>query len=251
MRVFADATERLAGAEVRIFHDHVHEQFRSQGLTGRELLGATDAIANPALDLAEPAIIYFHRRALHRANREDFLRHLAEITTQPAARPGETEMTVMFVDLAGFTPLTVALGDHGVAEVLQRFAMIVRRNAEAHGGRIIKQIGDAFMLVFARPADAIPFGLALLEESTVDPDLPALHIGAHYGQVLHREGDYFGNGVNLAARVTSASEAGQFLITPELETAAAELCPARYVALAARELKGVAEPVRLVEVRPA
>jgi class 3 adenylate cyclase len=93
--------------------------------------------------------------------------------------------------------------------------------------------------------------LALLEDSRVDPDMPALHIGAHHGQVLHREGDYFGNGVNLAARVASASEAGQFLITPELETAAAGLCPARYVALAPRELKGVAEPVPLVEVGPA
>lgn len=47
IRVFADATERLANAEARIFHDYVHEQFRADGLSGRDLLEATDAIAKP------------------------------------------------------------------------------------------------------------------------------------------------------------------------------------------------------------
>ena len=90
IRVFADATERLADAQVRIFHDHVHEQFRAAGLSGMQLLESTEAIAKPALALVEPAIVYFHRRAWQKANRDDFLRHLAEATTPPAARPGKS-----------------------------------------------------------------------------------------------------------------------------------------------------------------
>jgi class 3 adenylate cyclase len=247
IRVFAESTERLADAEIRIFHDHVHEQFRAQGLTGPELLAATEAIGKPALTLAEPAVLYFHRRAYHKANREDLLRHLAEATTPPAARPGETTATVMFVDLAGFTPLTVTLGDSGVAEVLQRFAGIVRRNADAYAGRIIKQIGDAFMLVFDRPSDAIPFGLTVMRHCGQDPDLPPLHIGAHRGPLLYRDGDYFGNAVNLAARIASASEAGQFLITRDLQ-AAADQAAARFDPLPPRPLKGVGEPPTLFAV---
>lgn len=46
---------------------------------------------------------------------------------------------------------------------------------------MIKQIGDAFMLVFAEPADAITFGLAIKDAAGVEPKFPALHIGANPG----------------------------------------------------------------------
>src|SRR5262249_62285827 len=85
IRVFADATDRLADAVVRTFHDYVHERVRAEGLEGRELLDATQAVGKPALDLVEPALLHFHRRAYQRANREDLLRHLAEDTTPPRA----------------------------------------------------------------------------------------------------------------------------------------------------------------------
>src|SRR4051812_24932700 len=59
IRVFVDTMERLADAEVRIFHDHVHDQFRVQGITGRDLLAATESVGKPALELVEPAVLYF------------------------------------------------------------------------------------------------------------------------------------------------------------------------------------------------
>jgi class 3 adenylate cyclase len=48
------------------------------------------------------------------------------------------------------------------------------------------------MLTFARPADAIEFGLAMDRFVDAEPQFPALHIGAHQGSVLYREGDYVG-----------------------------------------------------------
>ena len=249
LRVFADTTDRLADASVRIFHDYVHEQFRVGGLSGRELIEATDAIAKPALTLVEPAVLYFHRRAWQKANRDDFLRHLAEATTPPAAAPGESMATAMFVDLAGFTPMTVTLGDQAVAEMLRVFAMTVRGAANQHGGRIIKQIGDAFMLVFDRAPEAVRFGLDLSGRVGTQEDFPGLHLGAHYGALLHREGDFYGNAVNLAARVTSASGQDQFLITTPLHAEVADTVAAEFVALPERTLKGLADPVALFEVR--
>src|SRR4051794_10012141 len=73
------------------------------------------------------------------------------------------------------TPLTLVLGDHGVAKVLQLFSTVVRGACSRHGGRIVKQIGDAFMLVFDRPGDAIAFGLDVREAAAREPDLPGLH----------------------------------------------------------------------------
>jgi class 3 adenylate cyclase/YHS domain-containing protein/DNA-binding transcriptional MerR regulator len=249
LRVFADATDRLADAVVRTFHNYVHERFRAQGLGGWQLLEATQRVGRPALELVEPTLLYFHRRAYQRANRENVLRHLAEETTPPSSTPGEEHGTVLFVDLASFTPLTATMGDQAAADVLRRFGVTVRSGATRHAGRIVKQIGDAFMLTFARPADAIEFGLAMDRFVDAEPQFPALHIGAHHGSVLYREGDYVGGTVNLAARVASSGAAGQFLITEDLREAAGDLADAAFTLLPPRRLKGIADPIRLVGVR--
>jgi len=249
VRVYTELMERLADAENRIFHDHVHERFRSSGLSGRELLEATTSVGKPALELVEPAVLYFHRKGWEKANRDDFLRHLAEATTPPQARPGEHTAVVMFVDLAGFTPLTLALGDHGVAELLQQFSTIVRSHALARGGRIVKQIGDAFMLVFDQADDAVRFGLETMRETAEHPEVPDLHVGAHWGPILYREGDYYGGGVNLAARVASSTDPGQFLVSRALREAARHAIGAEFVQLPVRTLKGVGDSVAVFEVR--
>ena len=250
VRVYADLLDRLADAEVRIFHDYVHEQFRAHGLSGRDLLTATESLGKPLLALVEPAVLYFHRRAWERVNGEDLLRHLMEETTPSAVTPGESIATVMFIDLAGFTPLTVAMGDTAAADVLRRFAAIVRDSAGRNGGRIVKQIGDAFMLTFTQPGDAISFGLDVGRLVAAESLFPAVHIGAHTGTVLFREGDYVGGAVNLAARVASASDAGQFLITDTTRAAGGQAQDAQFTALPARMLKGISEPVELIDVRP-
>ena len=249
VRVFADAMDRLADAEVRTFHDYVHERFRAQGLVGRELLDVSRSVGRPMLELAEPAIVYFHRRAYDRASREDLLRHLAESTNPPTATPGEEQATVLFVDLVSFTPLTATMGDQAAADVLGTFGTTVRGSAARYGGRSVKQIGDAFMLIFGYPRQAIEFGCAM--ECFVDTlsQFPALHIGAHCGSLLYREGDYIGATVNLAARVASAGAAGQFLITEDLRDAAGELVGVTYRTLPPQRLKGIADPICLIEVR--
>ncbi|HWS93447.1 MAG TPA: adenylate/guanylate cyclase domain-containing protein, partial [Mycobacterium sp.] len=185
-----------------------------------------------------------------RANREDLLRHLTEETNPPPPTPGEEHATVLFVDLASFTSLTATMGDQTAADVLRRFSNTVRTKAIRHRGRIVKQIGDAFMLMFTQPTDAIEFGLAMAHFVDAEPQFPALHIGAHQGTVLYREGDYLGGTVNLAARVAAAGAAGQFLITEKLRDAADEVADAEFVSLSPRRLKGIRDPICLIEVRP-
>jgi adenylate cyclase len=249
VRVFADTMDRLADAVVRTFHNYVHERFRAQGLVGRKLLAATEGVGKPLLELVEPAVLHFHRRAYQRANREDLLRHLAERSTPPSSTPGEEQATVLFVDLASFTPLTATMGDQAAANVLQRFSATVRNSATQHAGRILTQIGDAFMLMFTRPADAIEFGLTMDRFVDAESQFPALHIGAHHGTVLYRDGDYVGGTVNLAARVAAAGAAGQFLITEDLRNAVGAFADADFTQLPPRRLKGIPDPIRLIDVR--
>jgi YHS domain-containing protein len=105
------------------------------------------------------------------------------------------------------------------------------------------------MLMFAQPADAVEFGLEMDRFIDAEPQHSALHIGAHCGTVLYREGDYVGATVNLAARVASVGAAGQFLITEDLRDAVGDLADADFVPLPPRRLKGIPDPISLVEVR--
>lgn len=247
LRVLSDSLGKVSETMTRVFHLYVHERFRAEGLHGEELLAATESLAVPMFDLIEPAVLYFHRKAWERANREDLLLHVLEDTTPPAVVPGELVRTILFVDLSSFTPLTEVMGDAVAARIVERFSEMVRETALGCDGQVVKQIGDEFMLVFPTPASAVAFGVGMRTAAAAEPRFPALRIGANAGSVLYREGDYVGANVNLAARVTSAATRNQFLVTH----AVAEASPTpdvRFRTVGTRSLKGIADDVHLFEV---
>jgi adenylate cyclase len=247
-RVMSDSLGRVSEAMVRLFHVHVHEQFRAQGLSGPELMAATQNLADPMSDLVDPFVMYLHRKAWERANREDMILHLLEEAAPPSAEPGEIVRTILFVDLSSFTPLTEAMGDAAAARIVERFSDMVRDTAADCDGQVLKQIGDEFMLVFPDPQHAVSFGVGIQRAGAAEPRFPALRIGAQSGSILYREGDYVGANVNLAARVTSAAQRNQFLVTDAVRQTV-DLDGITFEEVGARSLKGVSEPVDLYEVR--
>lgn len=176
--------------------------------------------------------MYFHRKARERASLEDMLLHLCEDVTPPGDVVGQMVTTVMFVDLASFTPLTMAMGDAVAGHVVDRFCDVVRTRSEVCGGRIVKQIGDAFMIVFGDAANAIRCGLDIDAAVADEPQFPALHAGAHVGPLLYREGDYLGHTVNVAARVASQAEAHEVIVSAALRNAAGDMEGIEFVGLA-------------------
>lgn len=154
-------------------------------------------------------------------------------------------MTVCFVDMSGYTAMA-ARDEHSallLAGVLRKTA---RDAAEHHGGRLVKTIGDAALLSFPTPPDA----LAGLEElrlryrrgtAALEIDTLPLHAGMHHGEVVvGRDGDIYGADVNLAARLQGAASDGELLGS---ETAVAGLgdrpCEHRHL-----QLKNIPVPVR-------
>jgi adenylate cyclase len=247
-RVMSDSLGRVSEAMVRLFHVHVHEQFRAQGLSGAELMAASENLADPLSELVEPFLMYLHHKAWERANREDMILHLLEEQAPPSAEPGEITRTILFVDLSSFTPLTEAMGDAAAARIVERFSDMVRDAAADCDGQVLKQIGDEFMLVFPDPQRAVWFGVGIRRVAAAEPRFPALRIGAQSGSILYREGDYVGANVNIAARVTAAAERNQFLVTSAvLEGVDSE--DVQFQSVGNRELKGVSEPLELFEVR--
>jgi class 3 adenylate cyclase/YHS domain-containing protein len=249
IRVYHDSLGRAADATVRIFHLYVHEAFRGAGLEGTALAEATRGVSDQMRHLIEPTIAYFFQNAWRRAFDDDFVLHVREATTPVGATAGEIQTTVVFIDLSSFTPLTEAMGDESAAAVINRFSEIVRSATVVHRGQVVKQIGDAFMLVFSDAVDAVVCAVAMDDEVASEPAFPAVRIGAHTGAVLYREGDYIGANVNLAARVAGAADRRQILVTAAVRDAIGDLVGIEVLSIGARRLKGVAADVELFEVR--
>ncbi len=249
IRVYHDSLGRAADATVRLFHLYVHEVFRGAGLKGAALAEASGRVSDRNRHLIDPIVAFFFRNAWRRALDEDFVVHVREATTPVGSAAGEILTTVVFVDLSSFTPLAEAMGDESAAAVVNRFSEIVRSAAESQRGQVVKQIGDAFMLVFPDARDAVGCAMAIDEAVAAEPAFPAVRSGAHTGAVLYREGDYIGANVNLTARVAAAAHRHQLLITEALREALGDAGGLEIAPIGAHRLKGVAADVNLFEVR--
>ena len=141
---------------------------------------------------------------------------------------GIRQVTFLFTDLKGSTALYERLGDLNAYGLVREHFALLDAVAHKHAGAIVKTIGDAVMAAFSRPADAVAAALRILQE--ID-DLNRKHggpaiilkVGAHCGPsiavTLNENLDYFGQTVNIAARVQSFADAGQICLSEALYTA--------------------------------
>jgi class 3 adenylate cyclase/YHS domain-containing protein len=251
LRVFGDALGRIGEAEVKLFHIHVHERLRADGVVGAELFDVTESITRSIETLAEPALVYLHRRALAHAFRDDLTVHLIdELGLED--RLGAADRlwrAVLFVDLCDFTPLTAAMGDATAVDVVERFASAARHHVNRSGGRAVKHIGDAVLAVFPDADAAIASALELDAQLSTEPRFPAVHAGIDCGAVLYHDGDYFGSVVNTAARIAAEAERHELLVTEPARRAARELETLEFIPVGERSLKGLSEPLEVYRVQ--
>src|SRR5262245_7120606 len=141
VRVHVDTLDRAADAESRLFHFYVHERMKAEGISGGELVEAVRASSDRVMPLIEPMVLYFHRKGWAKALREDAVFHVREHADQRSAAdiPGQLQIAIVFVDLAGFTSLAEAMGDQTAAHVIERFADLVRAAVGRREGRVVKQ----------------------------------------------------------------------------------------------------------------
>jgi class 3 adenylate cyclase/YHS domain-containing protein len=252
MRVYADALWRVAETETRLFHFYVHEPLKAHDLSPSELAEASAALSARMVPLTEPAILYFHRRAWRQAVLDDAMLYLQDDKDAlGTGLPGQMRTAVVFVDLSSFTSLADVMGDHAAAQVLERFSGVVREAANKSNGRVVKQIGDAFMLVFSDAKDAVACALEIDRQATSEAQFPAVRSGIHAGSVLYREGDYVGATVNLAARLAATAQPHQVAVTSAVREAVAELPGVTFESLGTRRLKGLPQEIDVFRARAA
>jgi class 3 adenylate cyclase len=245
-RVLGDSMRRFAETEMRITHKYLHEPLLASRTSEREIARQTqDVLESAVLPVMDPLILAIHRQHLLRFVIEDALLHLE--AAERGGPPGTIEAAMLFVDLTSFTSLTSAMGDEAAADVIDRFDRLVRPLVLDHGGTLVKQIGDAFMLAFREPADAVVFSVAFADAALREENFPAIRIGIHFGPVLFRVGDYVGNTVNTASRLSTSAAAGEIVMT-EPVAKAAERAEVPVEEVGVRLLRGVSDPLNLYRV---
>lgn len=247
-RVLGDSLRRIADAEIRIVHVYVHERLTAAGASRDEVERLIAGIERNLAPLIDPMLRWLHQEYLIEALIEDAFFHLTD--EQTGARDlGSVEVTIAFVDVAAFTALAEASGDDAAMLVLDRIDGIVRPLLVERDGKLVKQVGDGFMLAFRDPAAAVQFAVATQAELDRYADLPAIRVGINSGPALYRTGDYLGGAVNVASRVAASAMPGQILLTEPVATAASK-AGIEVEDIGVRVMRGVDDPLPLYRVRP-
>ncbi len=170
---------------------------------------------------------------------------LAELEAGDIA--GAQDLAICFADLVGFTRLggQVEVGELGT--VAGRLASLAASVTVAPV-RLVKTIGDAAMFVSPEPGALVKVALSLVDAFEAE-ELPSLRAGIAFGPALVRAGDYYGNSVNLASRVTGVARPGSVLCTREVRDAAGDAF--QWSAAGRHRLKGVSGPTPLYRARHA
>jgi class 3 adenylate cyclase len=158
------------------------------------------------------------------------------------------DLAVGFIDLVDSTRLVQQLSIRELGAALTEFDVCAIDTVVAGGGRLVKLIGDEAMFIAPDAATACAIALDLADSLAAHPVLPAARGGLAAGEVLSREGDYFGPAVNLAARAVKLADPGCVLASADVARAADAY---RFAAVGAQRLKGFDEPVELFRLERA
>ena len=160
-------------------------------------------------------------------------------------RTAQLTVAVGFVDMVGFTRLGGQLELLELGTLAGRLARLASSAVQAPV-RLIKTIGDAAMFVSPDPGALVAVALTMLEAAAIQ-ELPSLRAGIALGAAIERAGDFYGNSVNLASRVTGIARPESVLCTREIRDA----CPERFEFSAAgrHRFKGVETPQALFRAR--
>jgi adenylate cyclase len=160
--------------------------------------------------------------------------------------PGALPVTVGFVDIVGFTQLGEEIPPEELGTLVRDFEDAIARLVSPPV-RLVKTIGDAAMLVAPEPGPVVDAVLDLVDESRGEGSLPLLRGGIASGEALQRGGDWYGQPVNLASRLTAFARRGSVVVSKEVNEAVGASYQSSFAGY--RRFKGVGSNVPVWRVR--
>ncbi|HVQ61309.1 MAG TPA: adenylate/guanylate cyclase domain-containing protein [Burkholderiales bacterium] len=162
------------------------------------------------------------------------------------------ERAILFADVSGSTALYELLGDKPAAKAIDAVLGALREVIASRDGVVVKTIGDELMVVFNNPEAACEAAREMQQRMATWPPISgaklAIRIGFHHGLVLEDKGDFWGDGVNTAARLAGLAKAGQILTTGATANALPGVQRGNLRDLDAISVKGKQDAVRVFEL---
>jgi TolB-like protein/class 3 adenylate cyclase/Flp pilus assembly protein TadD len=160
---------------------------------------------------------------------------------------------IMFTDMVGYSALSQR-DDKLALELLEEHREILRKLFPEFNGTEIKTIGDAFLVEFnsaleaAQCAVEIQRSLAKRNHDVTSDRRIEIKIGIHIGDVVHRGGDVYGDGVNIASRIEPLAGAGGICVSMDVERQIRNAVETRFEKLAPTELKNISLQMDLFRI---
>jgi len=246
LRAMGDSLRRIAESEAEWWRSEV---VGPQLEAGRSLEDAgAPAFSDAMAEAGEQALVSLY----HALQMRTWTANMVAGAEQALHRAGLVEdrvrqPAIVFLDITGYTQLTEEHGDTAAAALADELGRLVQRTSISYGGRPVKSLGDGVMFVFPESGPAVLAALEMIDAVSA-AGLPPAHIGIAAGPVIFQEGDYYGQTVNLAARISDYARPGEVLVSAAV-VATADLPVETFSAVGPVNLKGVSTPVDLLVAR--
>jgi adenylate cyclase len=228
-RVMGASSTRLAEALISAFRVEIELPSLASGATGSTQIEDIASVAGDLLPLFIDATNAVFRRHMVLAS--------YQLWSPDEERAAVThQRTVGFADLVSSTEAVRSSSPRVLASMVREFEELVWDLVTAAGGRLVKLIGDEAMFVIEDPARACEVAIALVESSP-NP----VRVGLAHGTVVALYGDYYGETVNLAARLVNAAEPSTVTVSGSVRDSAESAF--MFEPLPEQELKGFGAPV--------
>jgi adenylate cyclase len=237
-RVLGESMARLAATATAAFVD----TFLEPGDSEQEVALRFAALARQLAPALAPVLVAAFNAHLRESVRRGIL---GRAEREAGHIAGAQQITVCFADLVGFTRLGGEVEAWELGSVAVKLGELATRAARPPV-RLVKTIGDAAMFVSPAPGPLVAVALELVHSAQA-ADLPTVRAGVADGLALARAGDYYGQAVNLASRVTGVARPGSVLCTQDVRDAAGDEFEWSFAGR--HRLKGIAEAVALHRAR--
>ena len=251
-RLFGDGARRIAEGTLDVWNEVARPDAKSQGAPTVGSRARPDDPSNPeqniAVDMGRIArglVSLVHERHVEATLTARIIASVEIVLGAEARLPERAQRppAIAFVDLSGFTSLTVERGDAAAAKAAGRLFDLADGAARQVGGRVVKQLGDGVLLRMPDSETAVRT-VAELVATMEASGLPPAHAGIAAGPVIVRDGDVFGQTVNLASRIADRAAPGEVLVE-EGVVIALPRGTAAFEPVGRVELKGFPLPIAL------
>ena len=212
-----------------------------------------DSLAQCVSDLRN-ALGDSDRRIIKTVTRRGYV-FTAEVSSEKVReRPTRRLAAILAADVVGYSRL-IGTDESGTLEALKAIHVQLFDPAiSAHEGRLVKTTGDGLLVEFAsvvnalRCATQVQEGIAQRNHGRPAEERIEFRIGVHQGDVVVQDGDLFGDGVNVAARLEGLAEPGSIYVSARVQEDAAGKLDLMFEDMGEQQLKNILRPVRIYRV---